>query len=49
MAKEKDSLLKLSSIQPDVQDIFRIARLESFFEIYPVRDAALAAFGGTSG
>ncbi len=44
LAKESNATLKLSRIIPDVQDIFRIARLEGFFERYPDIESALSAF-----
>jgi len=36
--------LKLCNLRPDVRDIFRITRLEDFFEMHPGRPEAIAAF-----
>ena len=44
LARDAGADLKLSGIRPDVQDVFRIARLEGFFAMYPDRDTALAAY-----
>ncbi len=43
-AAEHRSQLKLGGVRPDVQDIFRIARLESFFDVYPTQEKALGGF-----
>jgi anti-sigma B factor antagonist len=36
--------LRLSGLQPSIAEIFRKSRFDTFFKIYPDRDAALAAY-----
>lgn len=43
-ADDHHARLKLCGLRPDVEDIFRITRLEGFFEMHPSQDGALAAF-----
>jgi anti-anti-sigma factor len=43
-ALDQNAKLKLCGLRPDVEDIFRITRLEGFFEMYPSQEAAIGAF-----
>ena len=44
MAHASDARLKLCNIQPDVQDVFRLTRLESFFAMHASQAEAIEAF-----
>jgi anti-anti-sigma factor len=43
-AQEHRAKLKLCGLRPDIEDIFRITRLEGFFEMYPSQEGAIGAF-----
>jgi anti-anti-sigma factor len=43
-ARDEHNHLKLCNLRPDIQDVFRITRLEGFFEMYPSQAAALASY-----
>ncbi|HNQ23303.1 MAG TPA: STAS domain-containing protein [Phycisphaerae bacterium] len=42
--KERQGVLKLSDISPQIFEVFKITRLNKLFSIYSTREEALAAF-----
>ena len=42
--KAADGKLRLSSIRPEILDVFTITRLDKIFDIKPTTDAALEGF-----
>ena len=44
MSSQHHAHLKLCGLRPDVQDIFRITRLEAYFDMYSTQDEAISAF-----
>jgi len=45
--KEKNGMLRLAHIKPQIYDVFVITKLNMLFKILPTRDAALDSFANT--